>query len=1187
MAKTAKRKAFLLEDRFELDESFLSPPMASALRSAVLRGIDRQSGDPVVVKYWQKTGTPADSDLREIWRHEMRQNERVRAFPRADEVIVELLDVGETDDAFFVILPNNLAPLGYAARFVRSDHWLRALHGSKQRILLWQNLRRLAEALGAVHGQGLVHGRIDSDAIYTAAPGTEADFKLGGFEFSLRMAELGKAPLAAIGRSGTPAIIFSFLADWMALGRTFADLIGIDPAQIDGEAPTFGGSRMSIDLRPAEIDLCRTLLKPERNRALDAQTVTARVDQVVAELESEALSNNGRYLLALHLGPNSKLSAALNAASGDTFDADERDLQTEFVEADLESGTIVARAAWGGIFLLTESLAYELKPFRSAGSDETWHCAVCTGARPRDEVRLGRREEVELPAHLIETAPLTRASRRLVELRADALDWTSLLEAADAEDPTLGVRRGLLLVQVCEALYRAAEIIPVEATRQWSREGKIYVDLVPGVSESRARLTEALGVNDPHVLMRRLFEKEEADVDTDWQLTENAGLGQPGKGASSVRFASTRPAGNRKAYQFEIVDGIVPTGTELFLRQAGDAGTEQVLRRRLRMLSALATQAELAGMLSDPRSRIRSYRGEPLVEDAHFDELDHSKREALRSIWTTGPGQFVVGPPGVGKTKLVTEIVRRALASDETVRLLVSAQAHQALDHLASEVQKKLKTAGLEKNSILVRSRADRGAHLAGAQTPDRARSFLDALVKSPLVTSAPADIRSALKEMNAAAGVRGDLRKKLSPSALLERRSFEALVLQSANVLFSTTNSGDLERLIEDGAQFDWTIVEEAAKATGPELLAPQLLSMRRLLIGDHNQLPPFETDRIGALLDDQSRVKAALAESDQAVGSIFREFGLDDLREAVEDDALLSETCVTARRMLLLFESLVTGELERQKRSDRARRQTAIELLHQHRMHPVIGDVISEVFYKKRLETPPERARAFETGPCPIAITDRRLPASPIVFVDLPYVQKVAGAAEQLPTYHNPAELAAVLSVLDMVRGVPNAKGECPTLAVLSPYNRQVERLGRAIDDRHAAELSRVNGFATAENATGFENTVDSFQGSEADLVVISLVRNNDHVGRAALGILKDRRRMNVLLSRAKWKLVIVGSLDFLRVQGRRYSRHRRGAPDAPLHLAKLLEVFDRISTEKMADGKTMKMTVVPAAKLVTGAS
>ncbi|MGZ8271566.1 MAG: C-terminal helicase domain-containing protein, partial [Methylophilus sp.] len=61
----------------------------------------------------------------------------------------------------------------------------------------------------------------------------------------------------------------------------------------------------------------------------------------------------------------------------------------------------------------------------------------------------------------------------------------------------------------------------------------------------------------------------------------------------------------------------------------------------------------------------------------------------------------------------------------------------------------------------------------------------------------------------------------------------------------------------------------------------------------------------------------------------------------------------------------------------------------------------------------------------------------------------------------------------------------------------------------------------------------TVDSFQGSEADIVIISLVRNNHHNGLKGLGFLSDARRMNVLLSRAKWKLIIIGSLEFLKIR------------------------------------------------------
>ena len=525
--------------------------------------------------------------------------------------------------------------------------------------------------------------------------------------------------------------------------------------------------------------------------------------------------------------------------------------------------------------------------------------------------------------------------------------------------------------------------------------------------------------------------------------------------------------------------------------------------------------------------------------------------------------------------------MRRLVAGDSTIRLLLSAQAHQALDHLASAVQDMLTETGLSEDVILVRSKADNGAELAGAQTPERAKVYLKALSGSSLYQQAPSAIRQSLADMLNAAEVVGNPRAKLPISVLRQRWSFEALVLQSANILFSTTNSSDLARLIEDGAQFDWSIVEEAAKATGPELLAPQLLSMRRLMIGDHNQLPPFDTDRIMGFLGNQTKVSQALAECDPVIGSVFRDFGLDELREAMEDDAVLSETCASARRVLLLFENLVTGELDRQKRSS-SRRRVATELLQQHRMHPTIATTISECFYEGRLLTAPECEAKFYADVPPFEILDQRLPASPIVFVDLPYMQRKSNAEEQRPTYHNPMELKAALSILEMVRAKPNDPDKPPTLAVLSPYNEQVDRLGRAIEDRLVGSLANLTAFRPGTKSSGFQSTVDSFQGGEADIVIVSLVRNNDHVGRAALGILRDPRRMNVLLSRAKWKLVIIGSMEFLRVQGRRYRRHRIGERATPLFLLKMLDVFERLANEKLPDGVTPKFASVPWALL-----
>jgi hypothetical protein len=282
-----KRHQDTLAERFELEEAFLSSPNTAALKSAVIRAVDRRTGDPVVLKYWEKTGTAVDADFRELWRHELRQSERVRAFPRAGEVVVEVLASGESDDGFYITMPSDIAPLDYASRFARPDHWLRTLQGPRQRVLLWKNLRRLTEALGAVHGQGLVHGRIDSGAVYSAGAATKADFRLGGFEFCLRVAELDKAPLRMIAKS-RPAgpVIFSFLDDWRALGRVLADLIGLDSDILNEEETRFAEGRPKIDLRASEIDLVRMLVQPERNRVLDAQTVTGRIDAVLHELDA-------------------------------------------------------------------------------------------------------------------------------------------------------------------------------------------------------------------------------------------------------------------------------------------------------------------------------------------------------------------------------------------------------------------------------------------------------------------------------------------------------------------------------------------------------------------------------------------------------------------------------------------------------------------------------------------------------------------------------------------------------------------------------------------------------------------------------------------------------------------------------------------------------------------------------------
>ena len=147
---------------------------------------------------------------------------------------------------------------------------------------------------------------------------------------------------------------------------------------------------------------------------------------------------------------------------------------------------------------------------------------------------------------------------------------------------------------------------------------------------------------------------------------------------------------------------------------------------------------------------------------------------------------------------------------------------------------------------------------------------------------------------------------------------------------------------------------------------------------------------------------------------------------------------------------------------------------------------------------------------------------------------------------------------------------------LAVLAPYRAQVARIARQIDGVRASAKSAITEFRGFTHDERICGTVDSAQGSEADLVIVSLVRNNPRTGSPALGFLRDRRRMNVLLSRARQQLVLVGSLEFLRES----SRHAKKSPDDELEfILTFLETLDWLRGQKTALGVPMASVVRPA--------
>jgi len=336
-------------------------------------------------------------------------------------------------------------------------------------------------------------------------------------------------------------------------------------------------------------------------------------------------------------------------------------------------------------------------------------------------------------------------------------------------------------------------------------------------------------------------------------------------------------------------------------------------------------------------------------------------------------------------------------------------------------------------------------------------------------------------------------------------------------------------------------------------------MLSGRRLLIGDHHQLPPFEADRLVKILSDHSLVSQALGIADQMIGPLLRDGELDELDVVAADDEGLRGAADTALRLLEPFRTFVEDD-ERRRLVNPGHRPIAATLTEQRRMDPAIAEIVSRAFYGKNLTTEEKRSQAAEQEEPPI-LQLATLPRSPVVIVDFPHVSSTGrGDAMEFgrPRWHNPSEVEAVMDVLRLLRARDPKKP--PTLAILSPYKAQVDKLQERLNALKSRDLSHLRQFSGVRSNGAFVGTVDSFQGSEADVVILSLVRNNSRTGGGALGFLRDRRRMNVALSRAKSQLIIVGSLAFLREAVRGVN------PDAESHdLAFLTEMVEAIEALK----------------------
>jgi DNA polymerase III delta prime subunit len=292
---------------------------------------------------------------------------------------------------------------------------------------------------------------------------------------------------------------------------------------------------------------------------------------------------------------------------------------------------------------------------------------------------------------------------------------------------------------------------------------------------------------------------------------------------------------------------------------------------------------------------------------------------------------------------------------------------------------------------------------------------------------------------------------------------------------------------------QFDVAIIDEAGRSTVPELLIPMLRARKVILIGDHFQLPP-------------------------SIAATLRE------EQSIAELPFLEEVFLKESFFEIMFRSLPPachGRLDQQ-----------------FRMVEPIGDLVAELFYSTGGQ------RGLFNG-----MTHERRDfydaAAPLRWQDIHGVQEEEGTSKC-----NRAEAEAIVAWLGNAAARLHARNLHKEVAVITPYGAQKRLIRRLLDraSSHAGEDQDVRKFGSSLSIR--IDTVDSFQGSDADIVLYSTVRTAGEIS-----FIVDRQRLNVSCSRAKENLVFFGHASFLtRAEARMRDRERRPLFSAILQRAEL---------------------------------
>lgn len=306
------------------------------------------------------------------------------------------------------------------------------------------------------------------------------------------------------------------------------------------------------------------------------------------------------------------------------------------------------------------------------------------------------------------------------------------------------------------------------------------------------------------------------------------------------------------------------------------------------------------------------------------------------------------------------------------------------------------------------------------------------------------------------------------------------------ANLVFATC-IGISNAKYFNSLDFDLVVVDECSRATMMEIMVPLIRGGRFILVGDHLQLPPTI-----------SRSTMESCRKSKAIGNIDNNSSLDYLQ--CLKGTYCGQMCYYN---ISFFEHLF--------QNDNYPDSIKLTLNTQFRMHPDIADFISDTFYdnnnplkhgdqtvnhKLSLITFPKQIHIISTLPHGVGL------------------EKLKGFSKI-----NPIESDIICNI---IKKIAFESSEPTTIGALSFYKSQVERIQSDLN-KIQIDMTYIRELEIA--------TLDSFQGKEKDIIIISFVRSVKHSQKARLDFVLDLQRLNVAMSRASKKLLIVGDIKTLK--------------------------------------------------------